>query len=137
MKKIIFLAVFLAVISPVFVFAQNNSQDDSSFYYVNLPIERIFPSNKGYVIFYRTQTGIATVGIPNSWFTMAAGKANLVNLAAGADWPSMSVFYIDGEISHIRLYVQRHKGHRTWGIVPQGTDLSRYFSDEDTITIRF
>jgi len=137
MKKIIFLIVFLAVISPVFVFAQNDSQENTGFYYVNVFIERIFPSNKGYVVFYRTQTGIATVGIPNSWFTKAAGRADIVNLPVGSDWPSMSVFYDEGEISHVRLYVQRHKGHRTWGTVPQGTDLSRYFSDEETIAIQF
>ena len=137
MKKIIVLVIFLVVISPVFMFAQNNSQDNSSIYYVNLSIERIFPSNQGYVIFYRTQMGIATVGIPNSWFSKAAGRADIVNLPAGSHWPSMSVFYNEGEISHVRIYVQRHKGHRTWGTVPQGTDLSRYFSDEETITITF
>jgi hypothetical protein len=135
MKKIIVAVIFMVVISPVF--AQNNSQESSSVYYVNLSIEKIFPSSQGYVIFYRTQGGIGTLGIPNSWFREAAGKANLVNLPAGSTWPTLSIFYNDGEISHIRLYVQRHRGHSTWGTIPIGTDLSRYFSDGDTLNVQF
>ena len=132
-----FIAVFfLVLISPVF--AQNRSQDDSSIYYVNLSIERIFPSNQGYIVMYRTQRGVDTLGIPNSWFFKSGGRADIVNLPAGSSaWPTMSVFYSDGEVSHIRLYVKRNRGHITWGSIPLGTDLSRYFPEDESITIRF
>jgi len=137
MKKYLIAIVLLALISPFFVFAQNNSGDDSKVYYVNVPVEKIYPTNNGYVIYYRTQTGITTVGLPYSWFNEAAGKADLVRLPPGTNMPSMSVFYRDGEFSHVRVYIHRNRNHFTWGSIPQGIDTSRFFTDEDTLKIKF
>ena len=125
MKKIIVLLVFLAIALPAF--AQDNTDD---IYYVNVSIEKIYATRDGYIVRYRTQTGIATIGVPNSWFTEAAGRANMLNLPTGSSWPSMSVFYSNGEFTHLRLYLSRQKGHTTWGTIPQGTDVSRFFPEE-------
>jgi hypothetical protein len=135
MRKLIIAVIFLAVISPVF--AQNRFQDATNVYYVNLPVEKVYPTSQGYVILYRTQRGFATLGIPNAWFKEAAGKADIVKLPIGSDWPTLSIFYADGEFSHLRLYIQRSRGHSSWGHIPQGTDLSRYFSDDAALNIRF
>jgi len=137
MKKYLIAIVLFALISPLFVFAQNNSGDDSKVYYVNVPVEKIYPTSSGYVVFYRTQSGIATVGLPYKWFNEAAGRADLVRLPPGTNMPSMSVFYRGGEFSHVRVYIHRNRNHFTWGSVAQGMDASRYFTDEDTLQLKF
>ncbi|MDR2542441.1 MAG: hypothetical protein LBC80_03205 [Treponema sp.] len=131
MKKLIIALLFFAIITPVF------AQDDSGTYYVNVSVERIFPSNMGYIIQYRTQTGFHTVGIPNEWFYGAATKGDKVRLPRGTNWPSMSIFYKDGELSHVRLYTHASRGHITWGSLSQGSDVSRFFQDGDTINLQF
>jgi len=136
MRKIVVALIILAVISPA-VFAQNETDDGSGMYYVNVSVEKIYPTSQGYVIQYRTQRGFDYVGIPNRWFFEAAGKAGIIHNPVGSDWPTMSVFYNHGEFTHVRLYVNPSKGHLTWGSIPQGTDVSRFFSDEDTIQLKF
>jgi hypothetical protein len=135
MKKFIVVLIFLAVVSPAF--AQRISEENSSnVYYINVPVEKVYPSGQGYIIQYRRAVNqIGTVGIPNEWFTDAAGRAELITLPPGKNWPTMSVFYREGQFSHIRLYVHRWKAHPTWGNVPQAADLSRYFVDPDNVKI--
>ena len=137
MKKLIIVLIFLALISPVF--GQNNSSNNGeSLYYVNVPVERVYASSEGYIVQYRTGSGavISTIGIPMTWFTEASGCAELLKLPAAADWPTMSVFYENGQFSHVRLYVHRVKSHVTWGSIPQGADLSRFFMDRESFDIR-
>jgi hypothetical protein len=136
MKKIIIILIFLAIISPVF--AQNNSGDGSSMYYFNVSVERIFPSSEGYIVQYRKNVfELATIGIPNSWFNEAGGRAELIRLPGGANWPSMSVFYNNGEFSHVRLYIHRNRSHETWGNIPMGADVSRHFMDAESFRLEF
>jgi len=135
MKKFIIVLFILAVISPVF--AQNNPPIDDM-YYVNVSVERVYPTSQGYVIRYMKNSGVmATIGIPNDWFYTAAGKAEVMNLQPGTDWPTMSIFYRNGEFSHVRLYLHRYKGHQTWGNIPQGTDVSRFFPTGDVLNIEY
>ncbi|MCL2765410.1 MAG: hypothetical protein FWD40_09065 [Treponema sp.] len=130
MKKLIFALILLALVTPVFAMDE--------VYYINVPVERIYPSSTGYVVQYRSSSSvIATIGIPNDWFSDSAGSAELIRLPSAADWPTMSVFYINGEFSHVRLYVHRVKGHHTWGNIPQGTDVSRFFTDKESFKLDF
>jgi len=138
MKKIIFLLLVLAAVSPIF--AQNNANDNSnsSLYYINVRVERVYPSDEGYIVQYQRSNGLfATIGIPMEWFD-SAGKAELLLLPAGKNWPTMSVFYNEGEFSHVRLYVHRVRAHATWGVIPQGASLSRFFSENrDTFDFKY
>jgi hypothetical protein len=137
MKKLIIVLFFLALITPVF--AQTYSGNiDSDIYYHNITVERIYPSGEGYIVQYRkgiNQFGI--IGIPNEWFTEAGGKAELMKLPAGKNWPTMSIFYKAGKFDHVRLYVHQRKDHSTWGNIPQGTDVTKYFKDVDSFRIEF
>jgi len=137
MKKTIIVLFILAVISPVF--AQSNSGNEADMYVVNVDIEKIYPSSQGYIVQYqkKSSVGIGTVGIPIQWFIDAAGKAEYINLPPGANWPSMSVFFNNGEFSHVRLYVHRVRSHQTWGNVPIGVDISRHFVNTDTLNVEF
>ena len=133
MNKIIVVLILLAIVSPVF--AQNDSGD---MYYQNVAIEKIYFSGPGYIIQYRKGINeLGTIGVPYAWFTEAGGKAEILHLPSGANWPSMSVFYRDGEFSYVRLYVHRWKGHPTWAVAPMGADVSRFFRDPEVFRIEY
>ena len=137
MKKLIILSIILAAASPLF--AQTLSPENTSdMYYLSVPVEKIYPSSRGYLIQYRKgANGIGTVALPNEWFTNSAGKGELITLPRGTSWPTLTVFYREGEFSHVRLYVHKSKAHSTWGNVPQSADLSKYFENTDTIKIEY
>jgi hypothetical protein len=95
-------------------------------------------AGKGYIVQYRQNSSlIGSVGIPYDWFTYPAAKAELVYLPKGKNWPYMSVFYKDGEFSHLRLYAHRHKSHQTWDVTPTGVDVSSFFPESDTLVIQY
>jgi hypothetical protein len=136
MKKIIVVLLFLAIISPAF--AQQKDEKRESFYYINVPVEKIYPSSQGYIIMYRSSTTvISTIGIPNDWLYDSAGNAQIVKLPLASDWPTMTVFYIDGKFSHVRLYTHPVKSHTTWGNIQQGLDVSAFFADKDSFKLQF
>ena len=139
MKKLIIVLIIGAVISPLFAQEKNDSKHNTSdMYYINVPVEKIYPSAKGYIILYRRNTTqLGTIGILNEWFTDAASKAEMLKMPPGKNWPSLTVFYRDGKFSHVRLYVHPAKGHQTWGNLPQSADLSKYFSDSEEIKLEF
>jgi hypothetical protein len=140
MKKLVIILIFLAALCVGMpLFAQTVSEkNQSEYYYVNVPIEKIYPSSKGYIIQYRKGVNeLARVAIPNEWFTFAASKAELIKLPKGKNWPTLTVFYKEGEFSHVRLYIHWSKAHETWGNIPLGTDLSAYFNDNETIKIEY
>ncbi len=137
MRKLIFTLIFLSLVLPLFA-QQISPELESNMYYINVPVEKVLLSGKGYLIQYQTSTNmIGTVGIPYEWFTNAAANAELINLPPGKSWPTMSIFYREGEFSHVRLYVHRNKGHSTWSVTPQGADVSRYFQDAESFTFKY
>jgi len=134
-RKILIVLVLLSFIT---VFAQSNNVDSPNVYYVNVPIERIYATNEGYIIqFLKDSRSLGTVGIPLEWFSGAAGKADIVRLPSATNWPSLSIFYVDGEFSHVRIYIHTNRNHRTWGTIPQGTDVSGFFGDRQTLYIEY
>jgi len=137
MKKLIFVLIILALAVPAFT--QVNNDKDTKLYVINVPVEKIYPSGEGYIVMYRSGSATTgTIGIPNNWFTDAGGSAELVKLPVASDWPTMSVFYVDGEFSHVRLYTHPAKSHWTWGNIPMGTDVSRFFPEsKESFKLKF
>ena len=138
MRKIVIILCFLAMIG-IPLFAQDISPENfSEMFYVNIRLEKIYPTRTGYIIQYRKGVnGIGSVGVPNEWFTMAGSKAELITLPRGKNWPSMSVFYHEGAFSHIKLYVHPSKSHETWGNVPLSVDVSSFFTDSENFSVEF
>ncbi|MCL2069872.1 MAG: hypothetical protein FWH19_02660 [Treponema sp.] len=140
MKKIILLlAVFLILGSGVSLFAQGpRITNESNFYYFNFPIERVLAYRSGYVILYRNGSNdIVRTHIPLEWFIDTAGRGDLIFLGSGKEWPSMTVYYNEGEFSHVRLRLRREKSHETWGVIPLHVDLSEFFTDVEEVYLRF
>jgi hypothetical protein len=141
MKKVIIAVVFAAfLVAGLPLFAQQNKEGrlESEYYYVNVTLEKVFPYRAGYVVQYRKGIGqIGTNYLPIEWFSAAASKGELVMLPKGIAWPSMSVYYKNGEFSHVRLYVHRQYSHSTWGSIPQTVNIDDRFQGVDSIPLQF
>jgi hypothetical protein len=139
MKKLILSGIIMAALCAP-LFAQQISEDkESGYFYVNVPVEKVYSYRKGYVVQYRkgsSQTA-AQVYIPIDWFSGSGGKGELIVLGSGTAWPYLAVYYLNGEFSHVRLYVSRFSGHETWGTVPSGLDIDDRFENVEDIRIEF
>ena len=140
MKKLVFFAVFIVLMvagSPVFA-QEDKHKHDSEYYYKNVTLERIYPYDFGYVIQYRRGINRMELAyLPLEWFTNPAGKGEIVTLPRGQAWPSLTVYYKNGEFSHIRLYVHPMASHHTWGTVPQNANIKSRFENIEEIRLKF
>jgi len=124
-----------------FLFAQERSGSfthESDFYYFNFSIERVFAHRLGYVIVYRTGANhVERTFLPRDWFSATGGRGSVAYLRSGREWPSMSVYYNNGEFSHVLLRLRANRGHETWGQIPQNANVDEFFQDIDDIRIQF
>jgi hypothetical protein len=143
MKRLIIAIVFSALFAAgLAVFAQdNNNQNEEGkqgeIYYKNISLERIFPYRTGYVVQYRRGFRLVNAYLPMEWFSNSAGKGEVIALPQGPSWPSMSVYYRDGEFSHVRLYVHRSPSHKTWGVIPQNVNIDDRFENVKEPDIKY
>jgi hypothetical protein len=121
--------------------AQDNSSADdkkSEYYYVNVPLEKVYPYRKGYVVLYRKGVNqLAQAYLPLEWFTATAGKGDLIRIGSGTSWPYLSIYYKDGAFSHVRLYVRKEAGHETWGNIPLNINIDDRFENVDDLKLEF
>lgn len=103
----------------------------SSYYYVNVPIERVYPSSYGYLVLYRSGVTLKKAYIPASWLSESAGKGDLIHIRGGKEWPYLTVYYKDGKFDHLKLYVRAELAHPSWGTIPRADDDPAKFDVED------
>ena len=139
MKKILLLFVIVFTFCEgAFLFAQESRYEESEYYYFNVAIEKIFAHRLGYVILYRKgSTQMARTYLPIEWFYDTAGKAEVYTINAGKEWPSMSVYYKDGEFSHVRLRLRASRAHESWGVVPLNVNIDKFFQDVEEVKLEF
>lgn len=140
MKKTILLAVLVVLTFGGALFAQQNAPkyQQSEFYYFNVPIEKIYAYRLGYIVVYRKGTHeLARAYIPDNWFTDIGGKGEIIGLGHGKEWPSMTVYYKNGEFSHVRLRLRRDRSHETWGVVPLTINIDHLFQDVEDLQLEF
>jgi len=136
MKKFIIIIAFFLMATPLF--AQTIPENlQSEFHVFTFQVERVFSHRAGFIVMYRIGNRMATAYLPLEWFTAAAGKGEVLNLPRGNAWPSMSVFYRNGEFSHVRLSVHPALSHPTWGFLPQTANIDYRFENVETIDLRF
>jgi hypothetical protein len=139
-KKIVFIAAVLVMVNTVMPVMAEFIPDEkkSEYYYVNVPIERVYPYRKGYVVSYwKSSGGIANMYIPVEWFTEAASRGELITIGSGRSWPHATIYYKAGQFSHVRLFVRRERGHESWGNVPLNVNLDDRFENVDDLKIEF
>ncbi|MDR2747526.1 MAG: hypothetical protein LBB77_08785 [Treponema sp.] len=133
MKKLFFVCIVVALFQIAPLSAQDVPADkESEYFYYNVPIERVYPYRRGYVVKYRKGSmGVATTYLPREWFNDAASKGDLIYLSPGPKWPYLAVYYKGGQFSHVRLYLRRDRDHESWGNIPLGVNLDEHFDSVD------
>jgi hypothetical protein len=138
-KAKIFFLVFIGfiVLSILPVAAQNQGGNTyNDFYYVNVPVDKVFIYSKGYVVSYRqTSHSSAQAYIPYEWFRIDSRKAELLSLPNGKTLPSMTVFYKGGKFYSVRLYVSKRPTDDTWGFIPFSTNIDDRFEGVESIDL--
>ncbi|GHV90651.1 hypothetical protein AGMMS50268_11540 [Spirochaetia bacterium] len=144
MKKLIVSVIILAALSAP-LFAQKIPEGkESEYFYVNVPLERIYPYKTGYVVEYQKgPIQLARAYLPLEWFRGAAdkeggpAKGEVLYMSSGSSWPYLAVYYKNGEFSHVRLYVRKSHTHETWGNIPAGVNLDDRFENVDDLKLQF
>jgi hypothetical protein len=138
MKKLCFVVALCAVFQIMPLFAQNLTGNESEYFYVNVPIEKVYPYRKGYVVQYRKGVNqMARAYLPIEWFEQAASKGDLVYLGPGKNWPYLTVYYKDGIFDHVRLYLRRDRAHQSWGNIALGINIDDRFENVDDLKLEF
>jgi hypothetical protein len=139
MRKLFFAVALCVVFQITPLFAQRFSQGkESEFFYVNVPIEKVYPYRKGYVIQYRKGVNqMARTYLPIEWFEDAGDKGDLIYLSSGNSWPYLTVYYKNGEFSHVRLYLRRDRAHASWGNITLGVNIDDRFENVDDLKLEF
>ncbi|MDR2052476.1 MAG: hypothetical protein LBP80_03600 [Treponema sp.] len=113
-------------------------KNESEFYPVFVQVEKIYNYPKGYIIRYRKGPfQMANAYLPIEWFKGASAKGELVRQGSANTWPRLVVYYKDGELSHLRLYVHRDRNHETWGVVRASSELDSKFENVEDIKLEF
>ena len=149
MKKLIVVSLIVLVLlvggSPVFAQEQEGTTETeagaeaSGLRLFTIPLERVWAHSRGYVVEYRRSGNrMARAYLPIEWFAWGeANRGEVISLPLASSLPSMSVFFRDGELDFVRLYVHRSPSHPSWGSVPQHMNIDRNFENVDTIELQF
>ena len=125
MRKFVLLLVVLAMalVSAGMTFGQTRPANVESIYARTRPIVKILSHNLGYKIFYVTVKGdIGHFYVPVEWFTEAGGKGS-ISYGAGAKYPYFSVYWVDHEFSHIKLFLIENVMDDSWGVLKADYDV--------------
>jgi len=137
-KKIILFVVLAAICLGMgaSLFAQQFSSE-SNYYYYSYPIEKIYTYRLGYMIVYRGNSNtMSRTFVRHDWFTgIGDSKGEIVYLGPGNEWPTMTVYYNNGDFSHVRLRLRRDRGHETWGYVPLNMNLDEFFEELEEVDL--
>ena len=111
MKRIILVIVLLFMGFSSMLYGQIHK----NIYVRTLFIEKVFIHSLGYIVIYNKPSsfGFGTLYLPFSWFTETGGPGEIV-WGRHESYPYMSIFWIDGEFSHIKFYFQENLGHSMW-----------------------
>jgi hypothetical protein len=141
-KKALIFTILLPVVAGLAPLAAQQAASSSSgvegSYAITVSLERVYPYRKGYVVKYTRGLGkTSDAYLPIEWFQGTGNKGDLILLGSGTDWPHMTVFYKDGQFSHVRLYVRKERGHESWGDVPLNVNIDDRFEGVEDIRLEF
>jgi hypothetical protein len=113
------------------------SADESEYYYINVPIVKVYSHAMGYQVIYKVgSTRTASAYLPMSWFDYP-NSPNKVDYGWGPTFPYMTVFYKEGKMSHVRLHLNWDINDSRWGIFDQTVDGKALFEGVKELKLQF
>jgi hypothetical protein len=136
--RILFFLALVVFSQGGVLFAQTSRARESDYYYFNFTIEKIFSHRLGYIVLYRRASNkLSRTYMPLEWFNTIGGKGEIVYLGSGPEWPSMAVYYKNGEFSHVRLRIRRERTHQSWGVIPFNVNADELFENIEEVKLEF
>lgn len=131
MKRITLLTLLVLIISTSAVFAQQ-FENESEMYPKTLQIHKIYNHSMGFKVEYiRQDYSLGSFWAPIEWFRGAA-STGVIAYGKGPAYPYVSFFYMNGEMSHFRLYLIENPAHESWGSLDPNVDYTGEFPDPET-----
>jgi hypothetical protein len=131
MKKwilVLFMMIFFLQISALFA---QQDEEIKSVYVKNFLILKIYTHYLGYkVVYWTSDMETAAVYIPMSWFDSLNRKAMVV-YGKDAAYPYLSVIWVNGKISLVKIYAFEDTNHYSWGVLKDSPDLESKFNVQD------
>ncbi|WP_319561643.1 hypothetical protein [Marispirochaeta sp.] len=139
MKKQLVIVVAVLLLT---LFAVSAAADESEFFFKSLPITKVYAHRDGYrVIYRRTNMELSELFVPVEWFQYQPGEGNRgkgdLVMANNPAYPYFSIFWKNGEFSHIRLYLREDKNDMSWGILRNPEAYSDSFDIENLDNLQF
>jgi hypothetical protein len=104
--------VLCILLTAAAAFAQD--QEEPQVFVKTVPIMKVLVHPLGYKVLYVKSTmEVADFYVPYAWFK-AGGKGEVV-FGSGQAYPFFSVFYVNGDFDHVKLYLVEKMGHVSWG----------------------
>ncbi|HDQ13672.1 MAG TPA: hypothetical protein ENN41_02515 [Sediminispirochaeta sp.] len=133
-KSILILAIALMIALSGALYAEQ-----SEYFVKTVPISKVYMHNLGYRIVYeKNDFDIGVLYIPNDWFDLSGQeepKAELL-MTREPEVPYFSVFWKNGEFSHIRLYLHKSLTHGSYGSLKNPESMNDQF-DVETLALEF
>ncbi len=128
MKK---LSCCLLIVLVCSVFAQEDDDPKVSIYRIFL--DRVYEHTKGYVVTYGDLHDYRNeLALPISWFGSTYSSFAYIHTFAGNHSPFMELYFLDGELDKIHLYLPSnplHSARRTLRNIPE---IQNIFNVEPT-----
>jgi hypothetical protein len=110
-------------------FAQQKAQD---IYVKTVRIAKVYPHALGYrILYFKSTLEYGEMYVPSKWFSFAGtGKMNVI-WGNSSEYPYLTIYYVDGKFSHLRLFLNANMHDLSWGILPAGIDLTSQFDVQE------
>ena len=131
MKKISIAAILMLFLAAGLAFA-----NESRIYARSFNIEKVYFHQLGYKVTYITgRMKYAETYLPHSWFSQSSMKNGVQakgEIVWGNDpaYPYMTVFWKDGQFSHVRLFLKRSFFDVSYGVISPNQDPAAFDVEE-------
>lgn len=122
--------VILVALACSAVSAQQSAE--RSVYAKTVRIARVYPHGLGYrILYFKSTMEYGEMYVPTAWFTFSGGgKANVI-WGESAEFPYLTIYYVDGKFDRILLYLHANMHDVSWGTLPPGIDLTSQFNVQE------
>lgn len=139
MKKTFLISALVLMISTLGVsslFAQEREYkrpyNESQMTYKNVNVYKVLDQKDAYIVMYaKGHNDIGSVDIPKKWYENSPKKLQFRPLSKGMT-PYMTVFYRNGEFSHVILTMPTNRAASSWGVADSNVQVN---ADKETLDI--
>jgi hypothetical protein len=117
MKKSIFIISIVLFLGVCVLGQAQESTTDSKIFAKTILVYKVYTHSMGFkVVYHKAGLKLGVLYLPYKWFEL---KDRIAEAVYGSDrsYPYFTVFYKDGKIDRIRLFLHESPDHLSWGML--------------------